>query len=99
MNPITPWLVCVALLVMLASAVYVVIKTYKSKNDEIKRLTGELEKQKQNMAYLVKHAEEIAKIESDEDKVQEEIRNAKTDEEVVDIINAIININNARVRK
>ena len=99
MNPITPWLVCVALFVMLVSAVYAVIKTLKTKHDEINRLNGELEKQKQNMAYLVKHAEEIAKIESDEDKVQEEIRNAKTDEEVVDIINAIININNARVRK
>ena len=99
MNPITPWLVCVALFVMLACAVFVGIKTLKAKSDEVKRLSDELEKQKQNMAYLVKHAEEIAKIESDEDKVQEEIRNAKTDEEVVDIINAIINVNNARVRK
>lgn len=99
MNPITPWLVCVALLVTLVGVVYVGIKTLKAKSDEVKRLTGELEKQKQNMAYLVKHAEEIAKIESDEDSVQEEIRNAKTDEEVVDIINAIINVNNARVRK
>lgn len=99
MNLITPWLVCVALFVMLVSAVFVGIKTLKAKSDEVKRLDGELEKQKQNMAYLVKHAEEIAKIESDEDKMQEEIRNAKTDEEVVDIINAIINLNNARVRK
>ena len=99
MNPITPWLVCVALLVTLVGVVYVAIKRLRAKSDEVKRLNGELEKQKQNMAYLVKHAEEIAKIESDEDKVQEEIRNAKTDEEVVDIINAIININNARVRK
>ncbi len=80
MNPITPWLVCVALLVTLVGVVYVGIKTLKAKSDEVKRLTGELEKQKQNMAYLVKHAEEIAKIESDEDSVQEEIRNAKTDE-------------------
>ena len=99
MNPITPWLVCVALLVTLVGVVYVGIKTLKAKSDEVKRLTDELEKQRQNMAYLVKHAEEIAKIESDEDSVQEEIRNAKTDEEVVDIINAIINVNNARVCK
>jgi hypothetical protein len=51
------------------------------------------------MAYLVQHAEEIAEIESDQSKVQEEIHNAKTDEEVADIINAIININNAKLRK
>ena len=99
MNPITPWLVCAALFIMLAFAVYVAIKTQKKNLDEIKRLEAELTKQKQNMAYLIKHTEEIATIEKSEDQVQEEIRNAKSDEEVADIINAIININNARVRK
>ena len=98
MNPITPWLVCAALFLMLIFAVYVAIKTQRKNRDEIKCLEAELTKQKQNMAYLVKHTEEIAKIESEEDKVQEEIRNAKSDEEVADIISAIININNARVR-
>lgn len=98
MNPITPWLVCFALLVILIGAVYATTKTLKAKADEIKRLEGELQKQKQNMAYLVQHAEEIAKIEKDQDKVQEEIRNAKSDEEVADIINAIININNSKLR-
>lgn len=99
MNPITPWLVCAVLFIMLAFAVYVAIKTQKKNQDEIKRLEAELVKQKQNMAYLIKHTEEIATIEKSEDQVQEEIRNAKSDEEVADIINAIININNARVRK
>ena len=99
MNPITPWLVCAALFIMLAFAVYVAIKNQKKNQDEIKRLEAELVKQKQNMAYLIKHTEEIATIEKSEDQVQEEIRNAKSDEEVADIINAIININNARVRK
>jgi septal ring factor EnvC (AmiA/AmiB activator) len=99
MNPITPWLVCAALFIMLAFVVYVAIKTQKKNQDEIKRLEAELVKQKQNMAYLIKHTEEIATIEKSEDQVQEEIRNAKSDEEVADIINAIININNARVRK
>ena len=99
MNPITPWLVSFALFVILAFAVYVAIKTQKKNQDEIKRLEAELVKQKQNMAYLIKHTEEIATIEKSEDQVQEEIRNAKSDEELADIINAIININNARVRK
>ena len=98
MNPITPWLVCAALFLMLVFAVYAEIKTLKAKNQEIKDLKAELTKQKQNMAYLVKHTQEIAQIEKNEDQVQEEIRNAKSDEEVADIINAIININNARVR-
>lgn len=99
MNPITPWLVCFALFLITAFVVYVAIKSYKKNRDEIKRLEAELAKQKQNMAYLVQHAEEIAEIKSDQSKVQEEIHNAKTDEEVADIINAIININNAKLRK
>lgn len=99
MNPITPWLVCFALFLITAFVVYVAIKSYKKNRDEIKRLEGEVQKQKQNMAYLVKHTEEIATIAKDQDKVQEEIRNAKSDEEVADIINAIININNAKLRQ
>ena len=98
MNPITPWLLCLALFVMLGAAVYAIIKTIHDKNVVIKSLEAELTKQKQNMAYLVKHTEEIAEIEKSEDQVQEEIRNAKSDEEVADIINAIININNAKLR-
>ena len=98
MNPITPWLLCLALFVMLGAAVYAIIKTIHDKNVVIKSLEAEVAKQKQNMAYLVKHTEEIAKIEQSEDQLQEEIRNAKSDEEVADIINAIININNAKLR-
>lgn len=98
MNPITPWLVCAALLLILIFAVYAGIKIFQKKNQKIKSMEAELTKQKKNMAYLVKHTEEIAQIEKSEDQVQEEIRNAKSDEEVADIINAIININNARVR-
>ena len=86
MNPITPWLVCAALLVMLISAVYAAIKTFQKKTQEIKHLEGEVQKQKENMAYLVKHAQELAEIEKDQDKIQEEIQNAKSDEEVADII-------------
>lgn len=99
MNPITPWFVCAALLLITVFVAYVAIKTVKDKNEELKHLKGEVQKQKENMAYLVQHAQEIATIEADEDKVQEEIRNAKSDEEVADIINAIININNSKLRE
>ena len=99
MNPITPWLCSFVLLVITVFVVYVSIKTLRDKNEEVKHLKGELQHQKGNMAYLVQHAQEIAAIEADEDKVQEEIRNAKSDEEVADIINAIININNSKLRE
>lgn len=99
MNPITPWLVSFALFIILTFALYAGIKTLRKKDQEIKHLEGEVQKQKQNMAYLVKHGQEIAAIEKEQDKVQEEIRNAKSDEEVADIINAIININNSKLRQ
>ena len=99
MNPITPWLVSFALFVILAFVVYAAIKSLRKKDQEIKHLEGEVQKQKQNMAYLVKHGQEIADIEKEQDKIQEEIKNAKSDEEVADIINAIININNSKLRK
>ena len=99
MNPITPWLVSFALFVILAFVAYAAIKSLLKKNQEIKHLQGEVQKQKQNMAYLVKHGQEIADIEKEQNKIQEEIQNAKSDEEVADIINAIININNSKLRQ
>ena len=47
MNPITPWLVCFALLLITVFVVYVAIKTVKDKNEELKHLKGELQKQKE----------------------------------------------------
>ena len=94
--------VTLVLILALAVALFVIIlvaKTCRSLQEEKTRLEMELSKQKSNMAYLVKHAEEIATIEKDKDQVQEDIRNAKSDEEVADIINTIININNAGVRQ
>jgi Tfp pilus assembly protein PilO len=99
MNAITPWFVSFALFVILAFAVYAAIKTLQKKNQEIRHLKGEVQKQKENMAYLVKHVQELAEIKKDQDKLQEEIQNAKSDDEVADIINAIININNSKLRQ
>ena len=99
MSAATPWLVAAVFFLLTIITALVAIKGLKADSEEIEHLQGEVKKQKQNMVYLVQHAEEIAKIKNEEAKVQEEIHNAKTDEEVADIINAIININNARVRK
>ena len=124
MNPITPWLVCFALFLMLAFAVYAAIKTQKKNLDEIKRLEAELVKQKQNMAYLIKHkdqkiksleealeaqkkvsselihyAEEIGKINGDQQNISEQINEAENDEEVLSIIAGLVHTNNDRVRK
>lgn len=98
MNPITPWLVCFALFLMLVFAVYVVIETYQKKNQEIKRLQAELEAQEEISQELQQYIKEIAKINSDKEDVAQQIQEAKNDEEVLAIIAGLVSTNNNRVR-
>lgn len=88
-----------AVILVLILVLVIISKTLSSLKKENKRLEGELEQAKTNIAYLYRNAQEIAKIEKDEKKVAEEIKNAKTDEEIFDIVNAVIASNNSRVRK
>ena len=88
-----------AVIVVLILFLVIVFKTLSSLKKENKRLEGELEQAKTNIAYLYRNAKEIAKIEKDEKKVSEEINNAKSDEEIFNIVNTVIAANNSRVRK
>lgn len=99
MSIITPWLVCVALLVTLVGVVYVALKKLKMQTQEIKSLTAQLESQKRVAEDLVKHAEDLSKIKGDKEEVAQKISEAKTDEEVSNIISDLIRANNNRVRK
>lgn len=99
MNPITPWIVCIALLAMLIGVVYVSIKTTISKNKEIKTLSTQLKDKTHNAEVLVENAEENAEIKKDEKKTEEKINGAKNDEEVFNIVNSIVDANNNRVHK
>ena len=73
-----------------------VCKQLQAENDELKKEFG---RQKRTIAELLRHAEEVAMISSDKGKVENEIKNAKTDEELVAIANAIVDANNDRLRK
>jgi len=75
------------------------LKYIVSERDKNKKLQEELEAQQKNLINLYKHAEEIAAIEKDKSKTDQKIEEAKSDEEVLDIINTIVSINNNRVRK
>lgn len=92
-------LVEAAVIVILIQILVIIFKTLSSLKKENKRLEGELEQAKTNIAYLYRNAKEIAKIEKDEKKVSEEIRNAKSDEEIFNVVNTVIAANNSRVRK
>lgn len=99
MSVLIPWLVVAALVVILVAIVDVAIKQRKSNSEEIKRLTSELEAQKKVSAELCFYAEEIARQNGDKDKVSEQIKEAKNDEEVLAIIAGLVSANNNRVQK
>lgn len=99
MSILIPWLVCVALLVILTFVVYVAIKTSKAQKKKIKALTARLESQKIIAENLVMHAEELSKIKGDKEEVAQKINEANSDEEVNQIISNLVHANNNRVRK
>jgi len=88
-----------AVIAILILVLVIIFKAMNSLKKENKRLEGELKSAKTNIAYLYRNAEEVAKIEKDEKKVSEEINNAKSDEEIFNIVNTVIAANNSRVRK
>ena len=99
MNPLTPWLVCLAFLVMVASVFYVALKTQNANKKEIKRLTEELEAQKKNSEELCEYIKKNADIKSDKEKVAQKIKEAENNEEVMAIIAGLVHANNNSVRK
>ncbi len=79
-------------------AFFIAAKDVKELLKQNKELSKELEKQKRNSAYLATHAAEMARIERSSNALKKEIQGAKSDEEIADIINAVIDSNNKRVQ-
>lgn len=88
-------LVIIALLVIIIAVTKIALKT-KVANSQLK---SELKKQKENTVYLAQHAEELAQIQTDSQQTENQINGAKSDEEVLNIINSIVDANNSRLRK
>lgn len=99
MYTIIAWLVVAALVVTLIAVVDVAIKQRRESAKERERLNAELAKQKQVSEELCFYVEEIARNSGDKSKVSEQIKEAKNDEEVMDIISGFVRANNDRVHK
>ena len=69
-------------------------KELKQKVEAFQIENGNLQ---QNIAYLMKHTEEITKIKKEAEKISEKINGAKSDEEISNIVGAIISANNDRL--
>ena len=96
MNIVMTMGLIIAILVMILIAVVKVALDERKKKNAYK---SEAERKTNTINYLYQHAEELEKIKAEENKTEQELKNAETDEEVLDVIGNIVNTNNSRVRK
>ena len=85
------------LLLLFGASIQSLWKKNKALKNQVEGYKIENKDLQTNIAYLVKHAEEIQRIQKDADEISNKINGAKSDEEIVDIISAIISANNDRV--
>ena len=98
MNTLTIILVMVAIIVIMGGIIYVLIKDRKAQKKEIQELKNEINSARENVKQLSDFIRNSDKIRKEEKQIAEKIKEAKTDEEVHEIINSIIALNNNRVQ-
>ena len=86
--------IIIALLIIL----FLSLRCYFSEQKKNQELREEIAQKNQCISYLYKNAKEIAAVNADKNKIEQEINNAKTDEEIAAIISDIIAINNNKLR-
>ncbi|MBQ1778237.1 MAG: hypothetical protein IIZ93_08805 [Acidaminococcaceae bacterium] len=99
MSAITGYIIAIAVLAICGGVISAMAEKLKAARQREKEAEEKLERQQKTIADLLRYADEISRISQDKGKVENAIQNAKTDEELVDIANAIVNANNNRLRK
>ena len=95
----TTFLIVIAAVIAIETlALFIVGKTANQTRKENSELKEEVAKQKRNVNALVDYEKYIVRLLKDKDKIAEEIKEAKTDEEIQNIINSLVGRNNDRVR-
>ena len=98
MNTLTIILVMLAIIVIMGGAIYALIRDRKAQKKEIQELKNEVISASENVKQLTDFIRNSDKIRKEEKEIAEKIKEAKTDEEVHNIINDIIALNNNRVQ-
>ena len=98
MNTLTIILVMLAIIVMCGAVIYALIKDRIKQKKEIQELKNEINSARENVKQLSDFIRNSDKIRKEEKEIAEKIKEAKTDEEVHNIINDIIALNNSRVQ-
>jgi len=91
------YIIFIVLLLVSLGINYLLIKANQKKDKIIEQKDFAIENASQNMKHLIDYQDIIDNIKKDHHEVYNQIKEAKTDEEVVDIIHNIIDINNKHV--
>ena len=98
MNTLTIILIMFSVIVIMGAVIYSLIKMVQKNKKEIQGLNNELNSARENVKQLTDFIRNSDKIRKEEKEIAEKIKEAKTDEEVHNIINSIIALNNSRVQ-
>ncbi len=88
----------ITLIVILIAAIVEICKQQKETKCRIAELERELANKEINISYLVRHSQELANILQNNAEIQNKIDEAKTDEEINNIVAAVVAANNDRVQ-
>lgn len=98
MSKVTFYLIILACFVTMIGIITALIRDIKKLKEENSQLNCKLDSARSNVEQLAEYIKSNDKIRKEEKKIAEEIKDAKTDEEVHSIISNIIALNNSRVQ-
>ena len=98
MSKITFYLIILACFVTMIGVITALIRDIKKLKKENRQLNCKLDSARSNVEQLAEYIKSNDKIRKEEKKIAEEIKDAKSDEEVHSIISNIIALNNSRVQ-
>ena len=98
MNKITFYLLILACFVIMIRVITALVRDLKKLKEENRQLNCRLDTARNNVEQLTEYIQSTDSIHKEERKIAEEIKDAKTDEEVHSIISSIIALNNSRVQ-
>lgn len=93
------YLIIGGIIAILIIVILALIIALQSKTKRIKELKNDNKVLNENVLSLVRYSDLIAKMRNEKEGLNNEILQAETTEEIMDIINRIISNNNNRVRK
>lgn len=98
MNTIVICLIVLAVILIEGFVIYALARDRKKLKADNEKLEQRIIDVTANLNLMTKYIEKILEIKADEKSTADKIKEAKTDEEVISILNDIISANNAKLQ-